>query len=91
MQQQDLDQSPGALGASAGLTGRCPERVVGRGELPALAGRGETGGVLQGSGLVPQDLQVVVQQVPEAVAARQTRVADHDLVAVEDPNLVRPQ
>ena len=61
VQQQDLDQCPGAVRVAVDLAGRGPPGVVDRGEPargPGLLQRGRTG---QRAGLADQGFEVVVQ------------------------------
>ncbi|STD12640.1 Uncharacterised protein [Dermatophilus congolensis] len=52
MEQEHVDQLLGARDVAAGLAGRGPERVVGRGERPRGAGLREGGGAGERAGLV---------------------------------------
>ena len=61
VQQQHLDQRPGARRVAVSLAGGGPERLVLGGEHPRGAGLGQRGSAGQRAGLAQQDLQIVVQ------------------------------
>ena len=78
MQQQHLDQRPGALGVAERVAGGGPERVVRRGEHPGRAGLGQGGRTGQRTGFALQDLEVVVQ-VQRLLAANSDPLVPRDL------------
>ncbi|XNR94055.1 hypothetical protein NRF20_41090 [Streptomyces sp. R-74717] len=91
MQEQDLDQHPGAVPVPGLVLGRGPERLMDLREPALRAGLREPGSAGERARLDQQDLQVVIQDVVVGVTARQARVARHHLAAVEHPQLVPPQ
>ena len=88
VQQENLDQRPGALGSPVGGHRRVPERLMGGGERALCPGDRQRRRAGQRAGLAEQDLQVVVQHVAVVVAVGQPRVAGDLAAAVEDDQMV---
>ena len=61
VQQQHLDERPGARGVTVCLAGGGPQRVMLSGELLGCASLRQRGCPGQGAGLAIQDLQIMVQ------------------------------
>lgn len=61
VQQQDLDQFTGSLCITVNPARCCPERLMGAGERPRLAGTGRSSGSRQWAGFVLENLEVVIQ------------------------------
>jgi len=61
VQQQDLDQGPGAFSVTMGLAGRSPPRLMGRGERTRGAGLLQGGRSREGAGFADERLEVMVQ------------------------------
>ena len=91
MEQEHVDQrlDPGHI--AAGLAGRGPERVVGRGECSGGAGLREGGGAGERAGLVPQHFEVVVQLDPGHATGAEARVGGEDGAALEHDHARGPQ
>ncbi|MDG9713381.1 hypothetical protein [Streptomyces sp. DH10] len=61
VQQQDLDQRPGAVPLAMDLAGLGPPGVVDRGEPACGPGLFQGGGTREGAGLADEGFEVVVQ------------------------------
>ena len=80
VQQQHLDQGPGAATVAVGVAGGGPERLMGAGEQPGGAGLDQGCRAGQRPGFAGQHLQVVVQV--QALAASHGRAfVSGDLVS----------
>ncbi|TMR02170.1 hypothetical protein ETD83_13200 [Actinomadura soli] len=84
VQQQDLDQSLGALGLAQPPGGLGPQRLVHCGEDALAAGLVQCFGSGQCSGLGQQHLQVMVQHDAFGAAAAQPRMLGDLAAAVID-------
>ena len=91
VQQQHLDQRPGARPVAVPGPGGGPERLMHAGERPRRAGLGQGGRAGQRAGLAHQDLQVVIQLEVLGTGRGQPRMRRHLLRPVEDAQLVRRQ
>ena len=84
MEQKNVDQGPGATGVTFGFPGCIPERFVGVGERARRTGMSQRGRSGQSTGLVVQDLEVVVQVHALAVEGDHPSMAGDLGAAVED-------
>ncbi len=84
VQQQHLDQRPGAAGVTVGFAGGGPKRVVLGGERLGGAGLGQRGRPGQRAGFAVQDLQIVVQIKDFGALADRALMPGHHRVAVID-------
>lgn len=91
MEQEHVDQRLGPGHVAAGLAGRGPDRVVGRGECSGGAGLREGGGAGERAGLVPQHFEVVVQLDPGHATGAEARVGGEDGAALEHEHARGPQ
>lgn len=77
VQQQDLDQRPGAVALAVDLAGLCPPGVVDRGELACGPGLFQGRGTREGAGLADEGFEVVVQIQAAAALRDQPLVPSH--------------
>ncbi|MEQ4209666.1 hypothetical protein [Actinopolymorpha sp. B9G3] len=84
VQQQHLDQRPGAGSITESSAGRGPKSVVGGGEHPGRTSVSQSGRTGQRTGLAGQHLQVVVQNKDLPVAGRGVFMAGDLDSAIED-------
>jgi hypothetical protein len=90
VQQQRLDQQPGASAITGVLAGERPECVVRGGEGAGGAGLGERGRAGQRARLAGQNLEVVVEQQHGAALADPPGVPGDLRPPVEDDQLRSP-
>jgi hypothetical protein len=83
VQQQHVDERPGAGRVAQAAARPGPEPLVGGCEHTGGSGAGQRGGARQSAGLLRQDLQVVIER-EDLVALQSTRMCGDGLGAVED-------
>jgi hypothetical protein len=84
VQQQHLDERPGACRITVGFAGGRPKRVMDGGEHLGRAGLHQRCGPGQGAGLAVQDLQIVVQIKDFGALADGALMSGHHRGAVID-------
>jgi len=82
VQEEDLDEFPGASGVAVDSTGCVPERVMLRREHARFPRAGESGGSGQSARLVFEDLKIMIEHDGLPVTDRDARMSGDEGSAV---------